>query len=91
MEIVRKPSSPAMIAVNLNETLIDNELAELIVNEFAKSDRYVNKIAFVGLDKADKKLISSLFKRLDKRVNFGFRFIDDYEKAKEWLVGENEQ
>ena len=87
MEKIRKPSSPAFIAMNLNETLVDKELAELIVNELSQASRYIKKVAFIGLDRKCKKLITSLFSKAN--YTFVFAFINDFEKAKEWLINKN--
>ena len=87
MDMIRRPSSPAFLAVNLNETLVDEELAELIVNGLWCTGRRIIKVVFVGLDKKGKKLIrNQLYKKTEDE--FVYCFIDDYEKAKEWLVQE---
>lgn len=87
LDMIRRPSSPAFLAVNLNETLVDEELAELIVNGLWNIDRRLIKVVFVGLDKAGKKLLQrQLRSRGEDR--FVYCFINDYEKAKEWLVQE---
>lgn len=87
LDMIRRPSSPAFLAVNLNETLVDEELAELIVNGLWNIERRLIKVVFVGLDKAGKKLlVRQLRSRSEDR--FVYCFINDYEKAKEWLVQE---
>lgn len=84
MEYMKRPSYPAFIAVNLCNTLVDLEIAELIIKGLTRIERVILKLVFVGLCKADKKLIKSLLK--EHRHTFVYAFIDDYEKAKEWLI-----
>lgn len=87
LDVLRRPSSPAFLAVNLNETLVDEEIAELLVNGLWNIDRRILKVVFVGLDKAGKKLLQRQLRgRSEDR--FVYSFINDYEKAKEWLVQE---
>lgn len=81
-----RPSETSLIAVNLNETYVDEEIAELFVTTFVNVKKHIHKIVFVGLDNEDKRMFKRLLKK--QRTDFAYDFINDYEKAKEWLVGE---
>ncbi len=87
LEIIRRPSTPAFLAVNLNETLVEKDIAEMIANGLWKVERQILKVAFIGLDREGRKLIK---KALQSYVEdkFVYHFFEDYEKAKEWLVQE---
>jgi hypothetical protein len=87
MESIRRPSNSAFIAVNLCETLVDQELADMIVESLIDVNRRIIKVAFVGLNKEGKHIFKSLLKKQD--CSFGYALINDYEKAKQWLIKGN--
>lgn len=84
MTIIKKPSSPGLIAVHLNETLVEGNLIDITITEFIKAKQAVNKVAFIGLDNFAKKLMKSKLEK--ENVLFSYSFHKDYEKAKEWLI-----
>lgn len=86
MAVIRRPSSPSLIAVHLKDTLVTQQLAELIVSELSQASRFIRKLAFVGLDRDAKRLVMRLMKQHPH--NFAVNYMVDYEKAKEWLVCE---
>lgn len=86
METVRKPSSPGMIAVNLNETLVDREVADTVVDCLYDVGRAIRKVVFVGLNFAGKRLVLRALQSKNPVVCFTYGFINDFEKAKEWLI-----
>lgn len=84
MMTIRRPSSTGLIAIHLNETLVETYLANIIVTELAQAKQAVHKVVFVGLNHTAGKLIKSMLEK--ERVSFAYSFNNDYEKAKEWLV-----
>jgi hypothetical protein len=86
MVTIRRPSSPGLIAIHLNETLVEAYLADIIVTELAQAKQAIHKVVFVGLNYFAKKLIKSMLEK--EKVSFAYSFNSDYEKAKEWLVNE---
>ena len=84
MVTIRKPSSPGLIAIHLNETLVNECLVNVIVTELAKAKQSVHKVVFVGLKHTAQKLMKSTLQK--ENVSFAYSFYNDYEKAKEWLV-----
>lgn len=84
METIRRPSTPAFIVIHLHETLVDRDLAEVIVNQLSGVNRRLVKVVFVGIDHNVKRLFNSLLKQVN--CTFSYQFIDDLEKAKKWLL-----
>ncbi len=82
---MKRPSLTGLIAVNINETLINEDMAEIIIREFIHITK-IRKIVFVGAAKETKKFMKHILKREIINIKFIYTFIDDYEKAKEWLV-----
>lgn len=87
LEVIRRPSAPAFLAINLNETLVDEEIAGVITDGLCKVERRIIKVVFVGLSRDGKKLMKKALKSY-MEDKFVYHFMDDYEKAKEWLVQE---
>lgn len=84
MDTIRKPSSPGLIAIHLNETLVEARLAEIITAELVKAKQAVHKVVFVGMDRKAQKLMKSILEK--GNAAFAYSFYRDYEKAKEWLI-----
>lgn len=78
---ISRPSMTSFIAVNLDETDVDREILDHILNCFALLKKPLRKVVFVGLNFKMKNYI--------KKRNIGNSFtmacIDDFEKAKQWL------
>lgn len=77
-----RPSFSSFICVNFDET----ELTDTIIDTLCSTLLHVNKtfrrVCFVGVDKAHSRKIRKI---LDNN-GFPIAFIDDFEKAKEWLI-----
>ena len=86
METIKRPSSPAFIGINLDESIVDKEIADTIISNLAQANPFVRKVAFVGLDSKGVKLIKQAIDNNHTPIGFVFTFINDYERAKEWLV-----
>lgn len=84
MVAIRKPSSPGLIAIHLDETLVEESLVHIIVTELKKAENSIQKIVFVGLNTSSRKLMKASLETVG--ASFSYNFINDYEKAKEWLV-----
>jgi hypothetical protein len=79
---IQKPSSSSFIAVVVNESDIDGEILDQIINEFSNLKRQLRKVAFIGLTMKMKRYV----KRRSAHTNFLIICMDDLEKAKEWLI-----
>ncbi|GMQ64512.1 hypothetical protein [Vallitalea maricola] len=84
MVIARKRSSPSLIVIHLNKTLMKIELIGVIASELKKAENAVCRVVFVGLDRSNQRLIKKALKK--ESVSFAYGFNNNYEKAKEWLV-----
>lgn len=79
---ISRPSASSFIVVDFDQSDVDKEILELIVNRFAMLKKPLCKVAFVGLNFKMKNYI----KKRNADVSFMMTCIDDFEKAKEWLV-----
>lgn len=79
---ISRPSTSSYIAVALAESDVDIEILDLIVNNFVLLKKPLRKVVFVGLNTKMKNYI----KKRNIDTSFVMFCIDDYEKAKEWLV-----
>ena len=79
---IQRPSTSSFIAVILNESNIDGEILDLIINEFSNLNKQLRKVVFIGLTMKMKRYV----KKRSAYTNFLIICMDDLEKAKEWLV-----
>ena len=79
---ISKPSTSSFVAVDLDESDVDREILELIINSFIMLKKQLRKVVFIGLNSKMKSYIKT--KNID--TSFTMACIDDFEKAKEWLV-----
>ncbi|MDF2544227.1 MAG: hypothetical protein K0S47_3945 [Herbinix sp.] len=79
---ISRPSASSYIAVNLDETDVDREILEHIISSFTMIKKPLCKVVFVGLNSKMKRYV----KQKNKNTLFTMTCIDDFEKAKEWLV-----
>lgn len=77
------PSRPAYIAFVLDETLITSDLIDEIVRLLCSDIKQFMRICFIGTDRKSKKLLRCA---LSVKNGFSVAFINDMEKAKEWLI-----
>lgn len=80
MEVIRRPSTSSYIVIDLDETEVDEALLDHIIDSMKGLEKQLCKVAFVGLNSKMKRFIKA------KDSNFVIRCIDDFEKAKEWLI-----
>ncbi|WP_167954947.1 hypothetical protein [Anaerosporobacter faecicola] len=85
LEQIRKPSSSSFIAINLDETKVDPNLLEQILTPLCQLNRPIKKVVLVGLDWKWKRYI----RKRKEELPFQVGLIDDFEKAKQWLLGNN--
>ncbi|MBE5960376.1 MAG: hypothetical protein E7256_03155 [Lachnospiraceae bacterium] len=82
----RQPSKPSLFAINLDETEVDERIEDAIALELASRKKYFTRVVFVGLPRKKQKTVQ---KKIDSMGRtFALAFMDDFEKAKEWLVAE---
>lgn len=79
------PSKPSQIGFVLDETLVTKDIVEKTVNLLCGGRKRFMRVCFIGTDRKIKKMFCNALKG---KSNFAFSFINDFEKAKEWLVSE---
>lgn len=79
---INRPSTSSFIIVNVDETVIDKEILEFIIERLIRLDKPLCKVVFVGLTNKMKNHV----RKKNKDTNFTMSCLDDYEKAKEWLI-----
>lgn len=77
-----RPSVSAFMIINLDETIVTERIIECIVGSLVECKKHFMKIAFVGVPKKEQKK----FLRIKKEAGVVIAFLEDYEKAKEWLL-----
>lgn len=84
--VLKRPSSPSQVLLNLHQTDVTNELAHFLIDNFESAQPYLKKVVFSGLCyRAKRELQKYIFKK-QPGLQFAVNFIDDVEKAKEWLL-----
>lgn len=79
---IQRPSTSSFIAVILDESNINSEILDLIINKFLNLNKQLRKVVFIGLTLKMKRYV----KKRSAHTNFLIICMDDLEKAKEWLV-----
>ena len=78
-----RPSVSSFMIIDLDETDVTEHIVNTIVDAILETNKLFRKIAFVGVEKHWHKQLNAI-----KQKRIGVRFIDDYEKAKEWVISE---
>ena len=78
--IFSRPSVSSYMIINLDETIVSDQIVECIVNGIIECPKRIRKIAFVGIGKKEQKK----FGRLNTESGVIISFFSDFEKAKEW-------
>ena len=79
-----RPSMTSCICLNLDETTVTDRVLSEICDRLINATKHFTRICFVGTDKKTKKALKTHL----CNKGFAFQFIDDFEKAKEWLMSE---
>lgn len=83
---VKKVSAPSFIAVNLDETMVDRDILEMVLYSYRDLDKDLKKVVFIGLSRRNVRLMKKIIRESDKKITYITGCINDFEKAKEWLV-----
>ena len=78
-----RPSVSSFMIIDLDETDVTELIVRTIVDAVLETNKLFRKIAFVGVEKHWQKQLGAI-----KTKGIAVRFIDDYEKAKEWAISE---
>ena len=66
----------------MDETIVSDRIVDCIIQSILECPKRFMKIAFVGVAKKQQKLLGSI----NKETGIMVAFLDDYEKAKEWVL-----
>ncbi|WP_455717628.1 hypothetical protein, partial [Anaerosporobacter sp.] len=83
---VKRVSAPSYIAVNLDETLVDRDILEMVLYSYRDMDRDLKKVVIIGLSRRNVRLMKKIIKESNKEIAYIATCINDFEKAKEWLL-----
>lgn len=81
-KIFSRPSVSSYMIINLDETIVTSQIVECIVNSIIECPKRFMKIAFLGIAKREQKR----FEKIKKDTGTIISFLNDYEKAKEWIL-----
>lgn len=82
LKTIKRPSASSYLAVILNETDVDREMIDYLLDTFISLDKPLKKIAFIGLDNKSNKYIN----KKNKGTYILMKSISDLEEAKNWLI-----
>lgn len=83
---LKKVSAPSFIAVNLDETMVDRDILEMVLYSYRDLDKDLKKVVFIGLSRRNVRLMKKIIRESDKKITYITGCINDFEKAKECLV-----
>lgn len=84
MPVFQRPSAPSNIGFVLDETDITDGIIDMISASLLNTRKRFMRAAFIGADRRTAKILK---KRLYGN-GFALCFFSDFEKAKQWLIGE---
>ncbi len=77
-----RPSTSSYVAINLAESVVDKDFLQYIINAMNTCGKPYQRVVFIGLPYRLKRYLST-----HTPSNLGVvACIDDFEKAKEWLI-----
>lgn len=79
-------SKPSPIGFVLDETVVTLELAERIAGLLCGGKKKFTRVCFIGTNRQIERLLRSA---LSGKSDFAFAFINDFDRAKDWLVSED--
>lgn len=79
------PSKPSQIGFVLDETLVTKDIVEKTADLLCDGRKVFLRVCFIGTDRKIRQMFRTALK---DKSRFAFSFINDFEKAKEWLVSE---
>lgn len=77
-----RPSVSSYMIINLDETVVSEQIAACIVNGIIECTKKFMKIDFVGVGKKDQKQ----FEKIKNESGVLVSYLKDFEKAKEWVL-----
>jgi len=84
LRAILRPSTSALIALDIYGTRLDQRVAGLIIEKLAAAGPKVRRMAIIGASRAVSRILKDSLKR--ERPRFAVRFVDGFELGKEWLI-----
>lgn len=81
-----RPSMPSTVGFVMDETTITKRIVEAIADALLNTDKVFCRICFIGTDPKTQRALKSAL----KQKTFALAFINDFERAKDWIIGETE-
>ena len=82
LKLISRPSTSSYLAICMDQTKVSEEILEMIIASLSRLVKPIKKVAFIGLNPAMKRYVM----KRTKSLNILFVCMDDYEKAKAWLI-----
>ncbi len=79
-----RPSYPAFVGVNVDETVLTSSIITAVASVLADKRKVFRKVAIVGCGGKDRRVFERALTEVG--VDYPVAFINDFEKAKEWLI-----
>lgn len=79
-----RPSYPAFVGVNVDETVLTPSIMKAVADLFGNKRKAFRKVAIVGCKRKDLTAFEKAL--LAAEINCPVAFFSDFEKAKEWLI-----
>ena len=76
-----RPSTSTFIAINMDESVVNEDFLQYLLVSLSNCGKSFQKIVFVGLNRRLKRYIKN-----QTLLTTVIACMDDFEKAKEWLV-----
>lgn len=80
-----RPSVSSSMIINLDETCITEAIEQCIIDGIIDNKKHFRKIAFVGVEMEHQ----AGFREIQRKTGTVCSFLNDFEKAKEWVLSEN--
>lgn len=83
--VFSRPSMTSFMIINLDETVIDSDIISCIKDKLINSPKRYMKIAFVGVKGITERWA---FRDIGRKIGCPITFLNDFEKAKQWVLPE---
>jgi hypothetical protein len=82
---------PEKIIVHLEQTSLNNNGINLIIDFIGITNKHYKNLCFVGIHDVTRLFFKYKMKQNRKLVSIPWTIINDYQKAKEWIVSKDTQ
>ena len=83
LRVLLRPSTSALVALDLQGTQLDQRAAGLIIEKLAAGPK-VRRLAIIGASRTVEHYLRASLKK--EKPRFAVQFVDGFERGKEWLI-----